>query len=420
MTRITTKSIMQGYNRGLTNALNRWNAAQNKVLTQKNFSEIWEDPAGANRSFQLRRQFRNNANSLELTSQTQSLMDQVTSATMQITDILTKDVNHDILGAINGTSSSADRATYAQTLRGMQQSIILAANSNVGGRFIFSGASTQEVPFVLSEDGKTLTYRGIDVSSTDPADQAKLSSLAKETLYVDLGFGMKETTDGNGTLTSITNTADGTDLIGTVKLNGQSITSITDINFTSMKDGDTLEINGTTFTFKTGADGTNNEFGNMDSLITAAKGSGISIAGYKTVSTSAFNTSTPGINLLGYGVDGDGDPKNVVALLGKMADELEKEPFDETTFNRLFGKFENCLNTATDYEASLGTKSKFLETTETRLKAYNDTLNARIAEVENVDMPEAISTYLWQGYAYNAALKVGTNIISNSLIDFMK
>ena len=34
-------------------------------------------------------------------------------------------------------------------------------------------------------------------------------------------------------------------------------------------------------------------------------------------------------------------------------------------------------------------------------------------------MAAAISEYVWQQYAYNAALKVGTSILSPSFIDFM-
>ena len=41
-------------------------------------------------------------------------------------------------------------------------------------------------------------------------------------------------------------------------------------------------------------------------------------------------------------------------------------------------------------------------------------------DLEQVDMAEAISSYTWQGYAYNAALKVGTDIVSQSLLDFMR
>lgn len=340
--RITTQSIMMGYNRELSGALSRWNKAQNRVLTQRNFNTAAEDPAAANRSFKLRKQYRENATALEMTQQTQALVDQVTSSAMQISNIMSTEINPDILEALNGTNSDeSSRRTYAETLRGMQKSIVLAANTQVGGRFLFSGEDTHHVPFELTDEG--LKYRGelvtveqyaADGSVTD--EYAALQKLSEETLYVDLGFGLKE------------NAAD------------------------------------------------------------------------QLIETSAFNTATPGINLLGYGVDQDGLPNNVVDLLGQMADALESETFDDAEFSKMVKKFRGTLDTVTDFESNLGTKQQFLEGTVSRLEEHNDTLNTRIVDLEQVDMAEAISSYIWQGYAYNAALKVGTDIVSQSLLDFMR
>lgn len=342
--RLTTKSIMQNYNRGLSNALYNWNKAQQRVMTQRNFNEVSEDPSGANRSFQLRSQLKRNSDHIEMAKQVQGVLDQVTTCTLQINKLMTEDINTQILESINGTTSAQDKKTYADLLRGAQDSIILTANSNFGGKYIFGGANTKDVPFEFDKNTGTLTYRGLDVNTGLPLnaapgtapDIAALEKLDGETLYVDLGFGLTEQGDRN------------------------------------------------------------------------------------LVTTSAFNSATPGIGYLGYGVDANGDPNNVVALLGKMADTLEKDPFDEASFKRMMDKYKDCTQTAIDYEAEVGTRAKFIETTVGRLESNNDVLNERIVSVENVDMPEAISYYLWQGYAYNAALKVGTDIVSQSLIDFMR
>lgn len=336
--RITTQAIMMGYNRELSGALNRWNKAQHTVLTQRNFNTSAEDPAAANRAFKLRKQYRENASHLEMTKQTQALMDQVCTSAMQISDIMANDIQPDVLEAINGTNTNlSDRQTYAETLRGMQKSIVLSANTQVGGRFLFSGEDTHTVPFVLCDDGLTLTYRGTDVNAAEGTpDHTTLQNLSQDTLNVDLGFGLKE--DANGQM----------------------------------------------------------------------------------VNTSVYNTATPGINLLGYGQDAEGLPNNVVVLLGQMADELESEDFSQEDFGKMISKFKDCLQHVTNFEADLGTKQQFLDGTVSRLEDHNDTLNTRIVDLEQVDMAEAISSYTWQGYAYNAALKVGTDIVSQSLLDFMR
>ena len=73
-----------------------------------------------------------------------------------------------------------------------------------------------------------------------------------------------------------------------------------------------------------------------------------------------------------------------------------------------------------DKITQLGSTTKFLEDTENRLMDNNLNLNEKIASVENIDLAEAITEFSWAEYAYNAALKVGNSIISQSFIDFMR
>ena len=40
--------------------------------------------------------------------------------------------------------------------------------------------------------------------------------------------------------------------------------------------------------------------------------------------------------------------------------------------------------------------------------------------IEDVDDAEAISAFLWASYSYNAALRVGNSVLSQSLMDYMQ
>lgn len=530
--RITTKAIMQGYNRDLTNALNNWNKAQNKVLTQRNFNTVAENPAGANRAFKLRRQFRNNNMQLELTKQSETLLEQASSSAMQISKIMTETVNPDILKAVNATNSAPDvRKAYAASLRGMRDSIVLAANSQISGRFVFSGASTKEVPFVLDEETGKLTYRGIDVDATEKdlylddngnpvfydangerIEEDAYDAIEKTIVYKDANGNALvqgtdyDTVDADGNLIKhhtdeevqfaakefsySFQKADGTPLVegvdytsvatdGTPALFGTPLTAADYDASKTVKtpvfkdaEGNVLEYDKldpndpdtgvpyrtydeiieygtkeTQYTLKKDgnvvsedvsvtiedAEGNVIEHQGMlnqkQALDMLAKetlyvdlGFGLEedVANGTMVSTSAFNAALPGISVLGYGLDENGISNNVVSILTQLADELEKEEFSEENYGKLMDKYSECIDQITDFESSLGTKQKFLEGTVTRLEQYNDSINNRIVSIEQVDMAEAISTYTWMGYAYNAALKVGTDIVSNSLLDYMK
>ena len=49
---------------------------------------------------------------------------------------------------------------------------------------------------------------------------------------------------------------------------------------------------------------------------------------------------------------------------------------------------------------------------------YN--LQEQYSDIEDVDMADAITSLVWAQYCYNAALKVGNSILSESLMDYLK
>lgn len=139
-------------------------------------------------------------------------------------------------------------------------------------------------------------------------------------------------------------------------------------------------------------------------------------------SASAFNTSLPGINLVGYGKDEDGDPKNMIILAGKIADLLEADEgaFNYEEYKKLVGKFEDGRNDLLSEVTTLGTQTEFLTTTEERLENNKIQIAQDYDNVVNVDMAEAIMDFSWAQYVYNASLKVGNNILTPSFIDYMR
>ena len=64
-------------------------------------------------------------------------------------------------------------------------------------------------------------------------------------------------------------------------------------------------------------------------------------------------------------------------------------------------------------------KAAFLEHTEDQLIETSQILNEQISSLDFCDPAEAITNLMWSQYAYNATLKVGNTLLSNSFIDFM-
>ena len=86
---------------------------------------------------------------------------------------------------------------------------------------------------------------------------------------------------------------------------------------------------------------------------------------------------------------------------------------------KLMNKLEQASDRLNKAHVELDAKTTFLKTNQERLTATGDNLNEQVVNVEDVDPAQAIMELVWAQQAYNAALKVGTNIIPQSLLDYM-
>lgn len=336
--RITTGMLLKNYQSNLGNAVANMSSAQMKVLTQRNFNKIAEDPASALRASILERKYAQNDDYLSIIDEVQSHQDAQEDAISQMVTLAKQIAKDDSLRALNGTTSETQRAIFAESLRSVQKSMVSSMNAQYVDNYVFTGTDGKNMPFHLSEDGKTLTYRGIDVSTgldaSGNAAHPSLDALSKEHLYVDLGLGMNTNAAGNIT------------------------------------------------------------------------------------PSSAFDTALPGINVTGYGKS-NGMDNNMILLAGQMAELLEQPDFDTGKFTELLGQFDKGFDNLLNTQTNLGVKTQFLTSTKERLEDNSLALATQIDSIVNADMAAAITNYSYSQYAYNAALRVGTNILSPSFIDFM-
>lgn len=334
--RITTNAILRNYKSNLSTTINTLNNSRTKVMTQRSFNSVAENPGAAARASQLHRKYYKNQDNLSMLGDVQSRQDGQEDAMRQISDIL-KTINKDYsVQALNGTNQTQEvRQGYASALKEFQQSMVLSLNASYEDTFLFAGSDGKNPPFKLTDNG-TITYRNVNVDvAKGTADYNTLNTYSTEKLYVDLGLGL----------------------------------SLDDNN---------------------------------------------------VVPSSAFNMSLPGINAVGYGKDADGISNNIIALTGQMADLLNAENFDSEAYEKLSTKLNNASTGILNQITELGVKSEFLTTTKDRLENTDISLQEQMVNVEGIDTAKAISDYMWNQYAYNAALKVGTSILSPSFIDFMK
>ena len=145
------------------------------------------------------------------------------------------------------------------------------------------------------------------------------------------------------------------------------------------------------------------------------------------IESSAFNEALSGLSFLGYGVDGDGDPKNVVSIIQKMGELLSScdadgnwaNAADGDTYMRLAQKLEAAADNLKTKYVEMDTQASFLKDNQTRLESDAYTLNEQISSIEQCDPALAISNLSWAQYCYNAALRMGNSVLSQSLMDYL-
>lgn len=369
--RVTTNGTLRTYKSDLMRASNNLSNARTRVLTQRNFNSYAEDPSSATLAFKLRRQFSNVNNQL---TNTNSLINRFHSAWTAVGTIkgLVETAVKD--AALRGDSDSvgSGRRPLAETLAGTAKSIVQTLNNKYGESFIFAGNDGMNVPFSWSDTGELL-FRGIPVDSggnTPP----KPEGAPPRTTDVTAGSEWEAYYNAYPEYAVLVDTTYETSYIDV----GAGLSEHTD--------------------------GTLN-------------------------TATVFNSAINALDILGFGVDQDGDPLNTVSLIKELSDILYRCDADSGDYAndedkadalRLTKKLEDALNNITNKWTDLDGQSTYLEATKSRLTMDGYSINEQILSLEQVDLAEAITDFSWAQYCYNAALKVGNDIISQSLIDYMR
>lgn len=399
--RITTGMAMNTYRYNLQNSTRNMSDSRNSVLTQRKFDSFSDDPSSAIQAWRVRRAMtdtgcyqKNNADTYTRMNIAWVTMDTVKNK------IADPDGRGSAIYGQNGPTASA-RRELGKVLSNTAESVIHALNSAKSGEdFIFAGDDELNAPFSWNENRSVLYYRGVNVNAGGVERPAGTDPFAGETEVDDYGVPVRATDVMRGTK------ADGSPLDPPATNDEKAWAAY------HVDQGDVRKLKAMS-----------EEQVNVDlgmGLLEDADG--------KLVPGTYFNRALPGINMLGYGLDADGDPNNICMMMKKLGEIYDRcdentgkfaNDQDEADANRLLTKLKGGVDYVTGQYVEVDTKGAFLQQNETRLKLQGDYLGEQRAQLEDVDLADAITQFSWDYYCYSAALKVGTQLLSQSLIDYM-
>lgn len=129
-----------------------------------------------------------------------------------------------------------------------------------------------------------------------------------------------------------------------------------------------------------------------------------------------FTTEKEGL-LVGDRVE-SGGATQLLGMLDKLIEDLNTNNSDGISKN--LARLDAHIGNLNSVRAEMGVKANRLELTLNRIEDDNINLRGLLSKNEDIDMAETIMNLQMQENVYNAALSVGSKIISLSLVDFIR
>jgi|GEM_PF-435728 hypothetical protein len=358
--RVTTFMMADRYINRMSGALERLDYANRQAGTGRRFFKASEDPAAATALYKYRRQ------QAQISDYDENLKDVISTkdsqfSSMNLVNKSLEDAFDHLEYIMNGPVNQKEiKQITAQQIRGIQETVVKDMNAKYGDRFLFGGSAVGEAPFELKVDkekGDKLYYRGIDVSGEEDYVYPPGSHLE--------GTVVKGTKNGSN------------DVLNLLK---------------KLADDDPVFID---------------------------MGFGLDFNGDKNLNqSSAFNVSTSGLSVLGYGGTKE-QPNNAVLMLGAIAKELEHDVDTSRGLDLHMTNFRSHQQRLRTAIAKIDTDRMFLNYTDKRLDEQDASIKEKISQTWDIDAEKAIMDLNQQDYLYQLMLRTGNKLLSNSFIDFM-
>lgn len=463
--RVTTGMAMNTYRYNLQNSTRNMNNSRNTVLTQRKFNSFGEAPAAATQAWRLRRSIVNMDVYQSNNDDTYTRFNIAWAALGQASyDLTDRDGRKaDIYAASDPTASG--RNTLGLVLRETAASVVQTMNSAKSGEhYLFSGDDELYAPFTW--DGDKLLYRGVDVNSgqvrmptEDPVPKywgeidpdtgmpckmpTKITNAVDEAWYdyytAKAAYDKALAEDPNTTVQEPVSPATWAE-----NLNGITAKPADDYDvpmdaYDILNDpnADPMEKAWAEYYVDQGNKRKLEAMSREQIAIDLGMGMREDENG-GLISGTYFDRSLPGINMLGFGIDEDGDPKNVCMIMMRLGEIYENCHAETGSYDkndpqggsmkakalreeamRLLDKLKAGQDHVTGQYVEVNTKASFLEQNQGRLDLQAASLTEQLVNIEHIDPADAITQFMWDYNCYSAALKVGTQLLSQSLIDYM-
>lgn len=383
--RVTNSSYYRNFNNSINDVHNMLNKSMNKVSSGKAYEAAADNPLAYYEGKKIDNQYQDTLSKLGLLTNVKNQLYQQELGARSIQQRLSeakKKVEY-----IRSDSNNSDMQivqTVRDDLLQKQQSMVNDLNGQYQNLYIYGGNDTATAPFTLSADGRELTFS---------------HKFAGDDSVTKMVMTLTKQTDGtckyefSGTKGDPPQNMTGDETLDCI-IKAMRETGYVDVGYGNISERDTLL-------------DTNTGGLNLMTGLTASAMKSMTDSQAKNEFISRLNNSP-------------------VGLTGKavMASDDYIGGGDRTDFSSALGDIMDAMTT-TEHTVStvysdLGNKYSLLESTEDKLTTIKLALTEQYKTKLGADPYEAITEMFSYQQSYNAALRVGSNMMSSSLFDFVK
>lgn len=401
MMRVTNSSTYRNYTTSVNNVHANLNKSLNKISSGREYENAAENPTAYYRGKSIDREYQDLLSKSTLITDVKARLELQEDGAYDIQNLLAS-ARKTVIKARTGTTTGTAMETLRDDLLRMEHNMVNDLQSQYQDFYVYGGNDVSTPPFALSDDGMTLTY-----SHIFPGEDEVTNFVMELKEQVD-----PNTNKGTG-IYKFELQADPNNKATPEKLiQAMAEQGYMDLGYGDIRDRSTL--------VDTYTGGMNILTGlTSDAILSLEEKPNFDPATYVNETVMQKLTDGP-LGLTAQAIKsmnnylGQGSEAETKADLKDDRDKLDDD------LARLMDMMETSEHTTTTVYSDLGNKYRILEDTDTRLKNLQDSLTVQYKDILGADPYGSILEMYNNQYAYNAALQVGSNLMTSSLFDFVR
>ena len=383
--RVTNSSYYRNFTNSINDVHGRLNKSMNKVSSGKAYEKASDNPLAYYEGKKIDNQYQDTLSKLGLITNVKNRLYQQELGARSIQNRLSEAKKK--IEYVRSDSNNSDMQivqTVRDDLLQKQQSMVNDLNAQYQNNYIFGGSDTTTPPFTLSADGRELTF-----SHTFAGDDSATKMVMTLTQQTDGTYQY----EFSGTKGNPPANMDSDETMDNI-VKAMRETGYMDVGYGNISEPDTLlDTNTGGLNLITGLSaGAMNAMSDSqakDEVIKRLNNSPVALVGKAVIASDNYI--------------GGGSREDFSSALGSVMDTMTETEHSVSTVY-----------------SDLGNKYSLLESTEEKLTTIKLALTEQYKEKLGADPYEAITEMFSYQQSYNAALRVGSNMMSSSLFDFVK